>query len=338
MELVFFFIFLIIIYPINQLINNSNFLPSQTGESHQNFLGKKTVPLSGGLFILILIIFLNIYNFNLSMLFIIFYLLGLSSDKKYISSPAIRFILQMVFIIFFVLHFDLQIYDLRNDYISSLLSNSLISSIFIVLCFLVLINGSNFVDGLNGLQIGYYLIVILILFKNNFLNYIDLTNINLILLIVLLFYLLILNFMEKLFLGDSGSYILSLLVGYYLINIYNNNTNISPFFIALLLWYPCLENLFSIVRKFSLNKSPLKPDNKHLHQLIYVYFKIKFKLSRYSANNLSSILINLVNLIIIYLGSLKYSHSFIQLFLIVSYSVIYVYFYLRILKKISKKL
>ena len=44
MELIFFSIFIILIYPINILIKKSNFLPSQTGERHQNFLGKKNVP------------------------------------------------------------------------------------------------------------------------------------------------------------------------------------------------------------------------------------------------------------------------------------------------------
>ena len=57
MELILFLIFIILIYPINKLIHNLNYLPSQTGETHQNFLGKKNVPLTGGLFILIFIIF-----------------------------------------------------------------------------------------------------------------------------------------------------------------------------------------------------------------------------------------------------------------------------------------
>ena len=337
MELIFFSIFIILIYPINILIKKSNFLPSQTGERHQNFLGKKNVPLSGGLYILIFITFLTYENFYLSFSFIIFYFLGLSSDKMYISSPTKRFILQMIFIILFVNYFDLKILDLRNDYFSSLLNNKIVSIIFVVLCFLVLINGSNFIDGLNGLQVGYYLIIIFILFKNNFLYFVGLDNVYSILLIILLSYLLILNFKNKLFLGDSGSYILSLLLGYFLINIYNYNNNISPFFIALLLWYPCFENLFSILRKFNINKSPLKPDNKHMHQIIYLYLKTKYKLNKNSANNFSSLLINSFNLLIIYLGSLKYNHSLIQLSLITAFSLIYVYFYIRIIKKIPKK-
>tara|TARA_Y100000591_G_scaffold122386_1_gene104470 strand:- start:800 stop:1816 length:1017 start_codon:yes stop_codon:yes gene_type:complete len=338
MELIFFILFLISIYPINQIINKLNILPSQTGESHQNFLGKKNVPLSGGLFIIIFITYLSHENFYLYSSFIVFYLLGISSDKKYIISPKGRFILQMIFLLLFVNFFELRVIDLRNDYLSSLLENNIISLIFVVACFLVLINGSNFIDGLNGLQIGYYLIVILILLKNGFIDFTSFSSTEVIFLTLILVYLLILNFSEKLFLGDSGSYILSLFTGYFLVLIYNNNQNISPFFIALLLWYPCFENLFSIVRKFTFNKSPLKPDTKHLHQLVYLYFKVKFKFKKNFANNISSIVINSFNLTFIYIASLNYKHTFIQLFMIFLFSLIYIYFYLRILKIISRKL
>ena len=153
MELIFFILFLILIYPVNELIKKSNFLPSQTGESHQNFLGKKNVPLSGGFFILIFFTFLTYKNYYLCLSIIVFYLLGISSDKKYLISPKIRFILQMIFVLLFVNFFEIRISDLRNDYLSSLLENNIISVIFVVLCLLVLINGSNFIDGLNGLQI-----------------------------------------------------------------------------------------------------------------------------------------------------------------------------------------
>ena len=54
---------------------------------------------------------------------------------------------------------------------------------------------------------------------------------------------------NQFFLGDSGAYFLSFFIGFILIEIYNANLKISPYFIILLLWYPCFENLFSIIRK-----------------------------------------------------------------------------------------
>ena len=90
--------------------------------------------------------------------------------------------------------------------------------------------------------------------------------------LILLFFL---NIYNKLFLGDSGSYLLGFLFSIELINFYLNNLNISPFFIILLLWYPAFENLFSILRKINFNKSPIYPDTNHLHQLIFSFFRKK---------------------------------------------------------------
>tara|TARA_Y100001970_G_scaffold291954_1_gene431229 strand:+ start:9241 stop:10245 length:1005 start_codon:yes stop_codon:yes gene_type:complete len=334
MDYIIYISFLILIFPINQFIQKKNFLPNQTGDKHQIFVTKDIIPLSGGIYILFAILILFKNNINLCLFFVVFFLFGLASDKKYISSPLKRFLIQLFFIIAFVLFFDLRISDLRNPYIQDFLNIKFVSYIFVIFCFLVLVNGSNFIDGLNGLQLSYYLIIIAVLFKNNLLTSIGIDNINSIFLIVLFFYLVILNFKNKLFLGDNGSYILSLFAGFILIKIYNYNQNISPYYIALLLWYPCFENLFSIVRKLNFNSSPLRPDNKHLHQLLYLFIKKKYKYDKLFSNNLSSILINTVNLIIILIGSLNYNHTIIQIILIIFSSLFYTKLYLSILKKI----
>ena len=56
-------------------------------------------------------------------------------------------------------------------------------------------------------------------------------------------------FFNKLYLGDSGSYLLGLLFAIYLIDTYQINDSMSSLFIISLLWYPAFENLFSILRK-----------------------------------------------------------------------------------------
>ena len=72
--------------------------------------------------------------------------------------------------------------------------------------------------------------------------------------------------------GDNGAYSLGFLIGFILIEIYNSNKEISPYFIVLLLWYPCFEILFSIIRKILFKINPLKPDTGHLHQKLFVFF------------------------------------------------------------------
>ena len=51
---------------------------------------------------------------------------------------------------------EAQINDLRNDYLNNLISNNYFSLFFTIFCLLVLINGSNFIDGLDGLNLGYF--------------------------------------------------------------------------------------------------------------------------------------------------------------------------------------
>jgi UDP-N-acetylmuramyl pentapeptide phosphotransferase/UDP-N-acetylglucosamine-1-phosphate transferase len=49
----------------------------------------------------------------------------------------------------------------------------------------------------------------------------------------------------------------------------NLNPNYSSFFFCTLLFYLFFEVFFSFLRKVAQKKSPIHPDNKHLHMLIY---------------------------------------------------------------------
>ena len=201
----------------------------------------------------------------------------------------------------FVYIFDLSISDSRIDFLDKILGVSYIAYLFSIFCILVLINGSNFIDGLNGLLLGYFTIVLFIVFKIDLLNQIGLYQSDLFFLFFVLIFLLILNYFNFFFLGDSGSYLIGLLLSFILISLYNLNLpTISPFFIILLLWYPCFENLFSIIRKNKKGISPINADNKHLHQLLFLFFQFKLNVKKDYLNPLVSFLINLFNFIIIY--------------------------------------
>ena len=192
-----------------------------------------------------------------------------------------------------------------------------------------MLNGTNFIDGLNGLIISYCLSIIFILFK---LNLIDLifSNINLLLIIVTLISLLILNFYNKLFMGDSGSYLLGFLIGYFLITIYLKNPFISPYFIVLLLWYPAFETLFSIIRKLKTRKSPIKPDTYHFHHLLFFFIEKKFRLKKLTSNNLSSFIIILYNFIIFNISALNIYFTYFHVILILMNVMIYLIVYLKL--------
>ncbi len=204
---------------------------------------------------------------------------------------------------------------------------------------MVLVNGSNFIDGNNCLAIGYFLIIYLAITNLYFNNNIYLEISMLTYFLITLFILLIFNLFNKLYLGDNGIYLLSIYTGFTLIILFKNNPEFSPYFIVNLLWYPAFEILFSMLRKLSVKFSPMEPDILHLHQLIYYYFNKKFKYKKKILNSLTGISINIYNFIIIYFASINIYNTKNQiLFLSISLSI-YLLSYIFFLnyKKLSRK-
>ena len=319
--------YILIIFFLNNLILKKNFLKSNTGFNHQLFVNK-SVPLTGGIILFIPIIYLFFDDqFTLIIFYSFIFILGLLSDLNILSSSKKRFFLQFIIILIFVAITKLEVLPTRISFIDTFFQNTLISYLFTIFCFLVLINGANFIDGLNGLLITYILIIFFYLFKLDLIDFTDLNNSEFFILMLLMAFVLLLNLLNHLFLGDSGAYSLSFILGFILIKIYNSNLEISPYFIILLLWYPCFENLFSILRKSSFKLNPLNPDHNHLHQYLFVYLKKKFKLRNLLANNTSSMLINLFNFSMFFIASNNIYHTKLQLGLLVLCIVAYLISY-----------
>ena len=325
---------LLFLFFLNLQLKKNTLLISTTGDQHQKFASSQKIPLSGGIFLFLGLIFFYEKNFFLFYIFsFLILLLGFFSDLKFIKSAIARFILQISIVIFFVIMSELKIYDTRIILLDKLLLNSFYNYLFVAFCILILINGSNFIDGLNTLNIGYYLLIGLVFFylklngliiyQDDFINHF----------LILLMIIFVINLINKLFLGDSGSYLLGFIFSILLIETYNQNNNLSPFFIILLLWYPCFETLFSIIRKNIVKRSTMSPDTNHLHQLIFLSIRKKYKMSLFYSNIISANIINLYNALI-FLFAINYvSNSQIQiLFILLNltlYTVIYfkIYFY-----------
>ena len=334
MNLIFIAIFLIfLIYFINEKIIKINFLSNYKGYKHQKFSGFKNVPLSGGLFLVcscLIFFYFSDYNYLLALFLILIFFVGFIADTNLLSSPKLRFLIQTIIIIFFVLLLDIKIHQTKFIFLDLLLKNIYFMYFFSIFCFLVLINGSNFIDGLNGLMLGYFIsIIFIILYLNTYLS-LEIENNLIIALLIVLAHLFILNFNNKLFMGDSGSYVLSLLCGYFLVKIYEASPQISPFFIVLLLWYPCFENLFSIIRKFSIKRSPINADNNHLHQLIFFYLKKKSVFKNLNVNNISASIIIFYNLLIFLISLINTSNSQFQITLIIFNIFCYLLLYFKL--------
>ena len=339
MKYLYIFLLPIIIYLINSLLKKKSLLMNYSGEIHQKFTIKENIPLSGGIlilssFYLYFYDYSDVFNLHLFLIFI----LGLSADLKIIKSAQKRFIFQIIILYLFIDFMDMSIIDTRILYLDKLLIDPIFNNLFVLFCVLIVVNGTNFIDGLNTNVLGYYIIVSLILYKINFFYILDLSNSQWVGWIMCLVIFYFFNLFKLLFIGDNGAYVLGLIYSYLLIHLYNIDQNISPFFIILLLWYPCFEILFSIIRKFKSNKSPIKPDNNHFHQLIFLYFKDSLKLKTLTSNNLSANVINLYNLIILYIGSLSVRDTQFQITLIILNVLVYVFVYIKLYKKNIKNI
>ena len=244
-----FFFYLIIltifILFINKLLLKKTILISETGDIHQKFASKSSIPLSGGLFIFLgYLYFLNQEIFSFILFSLIVFILGIFSDLKLIKSAKKKFLLQIILILSYIIFNDVQISDTRIFLLDSILQNNYINYLFVSFCVLIIINGSNFIDGMNTLCIGYYLLISATIFYLQLNETITTKNISIFFIFVLILFVFLLNLTNQLYLGDSGSYLLGFSFSIFLISIYELNKNISPFFIVLLLWYPSFENLF----------------------------------------------------------------------------------------------
>jgi|TARA_B110000967_G_scaffold206674_1_gene253959 UDP-N-acetylmuramyl pentapeptide phosphotransferase/UDP-N-acetylglucosamine-1-phosphate transferase len=329
----------LIVYLLNTVIQFKNLLPSLSGEKHQLFVGSKKIPLSGGFIIIVTFLFLEKFNLEFYYLFsIMVFGIGFFSDLRILTSPRIRFYLQILFTLLFIIFYNFHISSIRIFFIDYLLSYKFFSYFFVIFCLLIIVNGTNFIDGLNGLVLGYFISILIIIYNLKLFESLQITQLEILYFIELLSFLLLFNLFNKLYIGDGGSYLLGFGFGILLIAIYESNKNISPFFIILLLWYPCFENLFSIIRKYRFNKSPLISDNKHFHQLFFYFVKKRFGLSKLLANNLCSIIINIFNVLTLSIGAQNIYSTQLQVLIVTFNITIYIFVYLRLFNYRFKKI
>ena len=332
----FLFLFLaLVILILNILLIKKNYLPSLSGDDHQKLTFNNSIPLSGGVY-LIIIFFVLFYSQIGLLFFSIFFmfLIGLLSDIKIINSAKLRIILQFIIIFSVIIFLDLKILSTRIDLFDGLLETNFINYLFVSFCILIIVNGSNFIDGLNTLLIGYYLIVTVIIYKINLVSVIPIDNGLVLSWISLVLLIYLLNLGNRLFLGDSGAYFLGFSYAILLILIHSKNLSVSPFFIILLLWYPGFEILFSIIRKISSKISPLSPDTKHLHQIIFIYLNKNFFKKKIFANIISANIINLYNIIIFCIAINDISKTNLQVMLIMINISIYIIAYFTLIKNL----
>ena len=204
---------------LNFIFKKKSFLLNSTGDLHQKFLSSSDIPLTGGLILLMLLLIFSSENYVNNIFFIVIFLVGIFSDLKKLKSPPLRLVLQIASVISAVFFLNVFVETTRVVFIDELLSNFSFKFFFTVFCILIIINGCNFIDGANTLLLGYILIILSIL-KYLSLGIIELSELfNIDILISVIFVIFVLNFFNKLYLGDGGSYLIGMIISLFLIHI-----------------------------------------------------------------------------------------------------------------------
>jgi len=333
--LLFFFYFIskYSLFVLNK--SKKNLLVDNQFRKPQAFHEKPTYRL-GGLIIFLTLILLLLYSYvYLKILYIeyisfcsLFFLLGFVDDLKINIKPKFRLFIMVIFLLALVVYNEFTIERISLDYLDHLMKIDIFALFFVSFCFLFIINGSNLIDGFNGLLGLHVLIIFSVLSLINYFNdnydlaYI-LFNLCLIAAVFIKF-----NFPNaQMFLGDGGAYVLGTLVSVSTIMTNNLYPSISSFFFCILLFYLFFEVLFSFFRKiFFVHQNPLLPDNKHLHMLLYKFLLKKNK-SKLKANYIASIYINLIYLLLIAPGVIFMNNGQFCRIYFFFLLIIYTYFY-----------
>jgi UDP-GlcNAc:undecaprenyl-phosphate GlcNAc-1-phosphate transferase len=196
------------------------------------------------------------------------FFLGLVDDKFKLNYLNKFFFLIIILILLLLADKSIVVNNLRFSFSNYELNLGVYSFFFTLLCFLLFINSINLFDGIN-LQCGAYFLVLFSFFYFITQNYLFLF------LLVPLIFFLILNFCNKVFLGDGGSLFIAFVIGYFSINLYNKNYFKSDDIIILMI-VPGFD-MFRLFLVRILNKrNPFKGDLNHLHHLLKNNFGLFF--------------------------------------------------------------
>tara|TARA_Y100000996_G_C22542403_1_gene650497 strand:+ start:307 stop:1320 length:1014 start_codon:yes stop_codon:yes gene_type:complete len=247
-------------------------------------LHKSKTPILGGLIILI-----NYFVFVISSLFyensflvssktneiisiaflvIGFFIVGFYDDRKKLSPLNKLFYLIIILLLGILINENLIIEKISITFFKNKIFFEIFSIPFSIFCIIILINALNFFDGINGQSCIFFLIVFSFLsIKSNF-------NIFYILNIFTILFILFLNLKNKLFLGDGGIFLLTIVFSISIIFEHRIGNIIYADEIFFLLLLPGIDLIrLTLVRLYKGN-NPFYGDRDHLHHLLMNKFSL----------------------------------------------------------------
>ena len=186
-------------------------------------------------------------------------IIGLADDIGVAIKPSIRLSMMLaVGLVFFLLRPELLpnriLEDLNIEDDWSIAMLTVASSVLLA----GFVNAANISDGANGLLAGLCLVFFWVSWQ------LQGDGWSFYLVVILLCFWLINVLTGRIMLGDLGAYALGALVVLVGFNLFDEQ-GVSPFFLASLLCYPCVELVRVMLVRRLRGQSPLSADNTHLH-------------------------------------------------------------------------
>tara|TARA_A100001015_G_scaffold120577_1_gene133610 strand:- start:2431 stop:3417 length:987 start_codon:yes stop_codon:yes gene_type:complete len=256
--------------------------------------------------------FMNFSYISLLLSFSLIFILGIIDDKKDLKALTKSIFFIIIILISIIPNKDLVIHNLNFSFFENEINLNNYSFFFTILCIYLFINAFNMYDGING-QAGIYIIIIFsYLFYKGILFEMSLSF-----LICTLFFLY-LNLKNKLFLGDNGSLLISILISIIVIKSYNENLikNCDEIFILMML--PGIDMARLFIERAIKKKNPLIADGNHFHHIL---------LKRFKLNN-----VLLINLFLVLIPIILLSIGVSSLKIIISFLFVYLFMFVKLKK------
>lgn len=191
------------------------------------------------------------------------FVLGIVDDVKGVSAK-LKFMIQIIAgTLFFIWNNNNSVILFVNPAVSGI-----IFAFLSAFWFALLVNGINFIDGLDGLGAGVSIILSIAVYVIAYLSGIHyLSYINLALIGSLAGFIIFNFYPAKIFMGDTGSLFIggifsmsSILLVYHSLDRW--------FTFVILFTYPIIDVLLSILRRFIRKQNIFAPDNRHIHHIV----------------------------------------------------------------------
>ena len=333
-----FIIFAVIVFYWKKIFLFFSLKPYQSKQR----LHQDEVPRIAGLIIYIFLTIVALFSIESHYLNVILIsslpiiIIGSKEDLFHNTSPKLRLIIMTSSAGLLIYLLPTNLPDIDFPLINHALSIGLMKELFFMFSILVIINGNNLIDGVNGnLAFTNIIQLISIAFLASMLRDIVIVQLSFVLLIPLIVFALF-NFpFGKIFCGDAGAYFYGFAISALVIYLFGTYDTLLSWNAVMILIYPSTELLFSFIRKVLFeNKSALAADSKHHHSLIYRY--INKKNSKFSNNSVVTFYL-LPFILIPQFVYFLYEDIFAIFFVIFLSFAVYIMMYIYLINKLSQK-